>query len=106
VYTSDGGGIDGARLDIERGVAVQSATVATDADGLKHGVGDERGGERLKCARIHPKRDAGVLENTFGVLMTGCCTPGRRNGRRPEILSAAYRDTTEQHDQDPDQGAA
>jgi hypothetical protein len=32
---------------------------------------DERGVERLKCARMPPKRGERVLENTFGGLMTG-----------------------------------
>ena len=31
----------------------------------------DRGVERLKCARMPPKGDERVLENTFGVLMTG-----------------------------------
>jgi hypothetical protein len=32
---------------------------------------DDRGVERLQCARMQPKRDERVIENTFGVLMTG-----------------------------------
>jgi hypothetical protein len=32
---------------------------------------DDCGVERLKCARMQPKRGERVLENMFGVLMTG-----------------------------------
>jgi hypothetical protein len=32
---------------------------------------DDHGVERLRCAQRQPKRDAQVLANTFGVLMTG-----------------------------------
>jgi hypothetical protein len=32
---------------------------------------DDRGVERLKCARMQPKKGERVLENTFGVLMIG-----------------------------------
>jgi len=39
VYAGDGGGPDRSRLDIKRGVAVQSAAMATDAEGLKPGAG-------------------------------------------------------------------
>jgi hypothetical protein len=34
-------------------------------------LGDDHGVERLRCAQMQPKRDEQVLENTFGVLMTG-----------------------------------
>jgi hypothetical protein len=32
---------------------------------------DDRGVERRKCALMQPKRGEWVLENTFGVLLTG-----------------------------------
>jgi hypothetical protein len=50
---------------------------------------DDRGLERLTCARMQPKRGERGLEITFGVLMTGGCTRRRRIGRGPKTLSAA-----------------
>src|SRR5436853_5155756 len=71
VHAGDGGKLDRSYLEPERGVAVQSAAVATAADGLNMVLVDEHGVERLKCVRMQPKRGERVLENTFGVLMTG-----------------------------------
>jgi len=71
VHAGDGGRLDRSCLEPERGVAVQSAAVATVADGLNMALVDERGVERRKCVRMQPKRGERVLENTVGVLMTG-----------------------------------
>jgi len=46
LHASDGRGVDRSRVVAERGLALSCATVATAADGVTNGSGDERGVER------------------------------------------------------------